>query len=273
MEVKTVWALYYSATGNTKRLTLAAAKGAAERLGLPLRESPFSTPVEREALREFQSGELVFVGCPTYAGKLPNKLLPSFQEKLRGGGAFAAALVSFGNRSFDHALSELGVTLEGDGFHTVSGAAFVGEHAFAPSLAAGRPNEEDLAAAEDFGRKTAEKLLSCRKIPEAVQVPGDAAAPYYVPKGLDGEPAKFLKAKPKTREELCTGCGLCATLCPMGSIDPRDVRLVPGVCIKCQACVRDCPTGAKYFDDPAFLSHKAMLEKNFQRKQEHQSFF
>ena len=36
-----------------------------------------------------------------------------------------------------------------------------------------------------------------------------------------------------------------------------------GICIKCQACVRYCPTGARYFDDPDFLSHVRMLEENF----------
>ena len=53
-----------------------------------------------------------------------------------------------------------------------------------------------------------------------------------------------------------------------GHIDPADVTSVPGLCIKCHACVRECPMGAKYFDDPAFLSHKAMLERDFQRRAE-----
>ena len=91
--------------------------------------------------------------------------------------------------------------------------------------------------------------------------------------GTDGQPAKFLKAKPQTDPDKCTDCGLCAAVCPMGSIDPADVSSVPGVCIKCQACVVKCPTGAKYFDDPAFLSHKDMLETNYTRRAESQLFF
>ena len=87
--------------------------------------------------------------------------------------------------------------------------------------------------------------------------------PYYVPKGLDGQPAKFLKAVPKTHEDLCIRCGACARLCPMGSIDPEEPGNVTGICIKCQSCIRGCPQQAKYFDDPAFLSHVAMLEENF----------
>ena len=96
-----------------------------------------------------------------------------------------------------------------------------------------------------------------------MNVDGDADAPYYVPKGMDGQPAKFLKAVPKTHEELCIRCGACARLCPMGSIDPEEPGNVTGICIKCQSCIRGCPQQAKYFDDPAFLSHVAMLEENF----------
>ena len=59
----------------------------------------------------------------------------------------------------------------------------------------------------------------------------------------------------------------------MGSIDPQDVSNVPGICIKCQACVRGCPEHAKYFDDAAFLSHVAMLEQNFTAPKENAFFY
>jgi len=110
------------------------------------------------------------------------------------------------------------------------------------------------------------------EIPAPVKVPGDAAAPYYVPKGTDGQPAKFLKAKPLVDMSKCTKCGICANVCPMGSINPADVSDVPGICIKCQACIRQCPEGARFFDDPAFLSHVAMLEQNFTEPKKNQIF-
>ena len=63
---------------------------------------------------------------------------------------------------------------------------------------------------------------------------------------------------------------------PRGSkakaIDPKDVTNVPGTCIKCQRCVRKCTKGAKYFDDPAFLSHVAMLKQNFREPKENEVF-
>ena len=262
MEIKKVWSVIYSATGNTKKVAETAAEAAAAELGVPYEAISFSTPEAREEERSFGTGDLVFAATPTYAGKMPNKLLPDFQEKLHGNDALAAAVVTFGNRNYDNSLAELCATLEADGFHTLSGGAFVGQHAFALALAADRPSEEDLEQAREFGRKTAEKARTAAEYPAPVRVKGDAAAPYYIPKGVDGQPVKFLKAKPQTHEDLCIQCGICAEVCPMGSVNPENVFEVPGICIKCQACVRHCPTDAKYFDDPAFLSHKAMLEES-----------
>lgn len=58
----------------------------------------------------------------------------------------------------------------------------------------------------------------------------------------------------------------------MGAIDPACVAEVPGICIKCQCCVRRCTKHAKYFADPAFLSHVAMLEQNFTEPKENEVF-
>ena len=58
---------------------------------------------------------------PTYAGKLPNKMLPYVQQQIHGNGALAVGVVTFGNRSYDNSLAELCAALEADGFHTVAG--------------------------------------------------------------------------------------------------------------------------------------------------------
>ena len=126
----------------------------------------------------------------------------------------------------------------------------------------------DLTTVTEYSKDDLDTV--CKKIREkliaGVEKRLDADAPYYRPLGLDGEPKNFLKAKPQTDRSKCTGCGVCAALCPMGSISREDPAEVTGVCIKCHACVRNCPTGAKYFDDEAFLSHKAMLERDYTRR-------
>ena len=184
----------------------------------------------------------------------------------------AVAVVLYGNRGYDDALKELCEVLAGNGFLAAAGAAVTAEHAFAPALAHGRPNGEDRAAAAEFARKTALTLRE-REHPIPVTVPGrEPIGAYYTPLGLDGEPARFLKAKPKTDPEQCTRCGLCAAVCPMGSIPRAEPTECTGICIKCQGCIRECPAGAKYFDDEAFLSHRAMLEQNYIRRRENEFY-
>ena len=244
------------------------AAGAAEALACPAEVSSFTLPREREEERHFSSDELLIIGSPTYAGKLPNKILPEFQEKLRGEHTPVLLFVSYGNRNFDNSLAELLSVLRTNGFLPLAAAAFACRHAFSDRICPERPRVEELAEARSFAARAAEALKAAdpavlEAASLAFTVPGDAEAPYYVPKGEDGAPAKFLKAKPLTDLSKCLHCGACAAHCPMGSIDAADTSNVPGICIKCQACVRGCKQGAKYFEDAAFLSHVRMLEQNF----------
>lgn len=272
MQFKTVWAVYYSGSGSTRWLLRGMAEAAGEALMLPVRELDYSRPEAREKSYCFTETDLVFWGSPTYAGRLPNVLLPFLRGNFTGGGAAAVAVVLYGNRSYDDALKELCEVLTGNGFLAAAGAAVTAEHAFAPTLAHGRPNGEDRAAAAEFARKTALTLRG-REHSIPVTVPGrEPIGAYYTPLGLDGEPARFLKAKPKTDPEQCTRCGLCAAVCPMGSIPREEPTECTGICIKCQGCIRECPAGAKYFDDEAFLSHRAMLEQNYIRRRENEFY-
>lgn len=265
MDISKVYALYFSPAGSTRRLTTTLASALAESFGVSLETVDITLPAAREESHAFTEGDLVVCGSPTYAGKLPNKLLSYWKERLAGNGALAVALVTFGNRAYDNSLAELCTCLAGNGFRTVGAGAFACRHVFSETLAAERPDKDDFAELAKLGAAVAARIAKANEPPEAATVPGDADAPYYTPRGTDGEPKNFLKAKPKT-SDACVQCGVCAALCPMGSIDPADVSNVPGICIKCHACVRECPMGAKYFDDEAFLSHKAMLEKNFERR-------
>ncbi|MBR7150270.1 MAG: EFR1 family ferrodoxin [Oscillospiraceae bacterium] len=272
MTVNTVYAVYFSATGNTRRVASLLANAVAQALEVPMETVDFTLPAAREENYSFAEGDLVVFATPTYAGKLPNKLLPYIQSGFAGNGALAVPVVTFGNRSYDNSLAELTATLEANGFHTIAAGAFAAQHAFSTTLAAGRPDADDLRKVGELGAAVVGKVVRMTQIPVPVVVKGDAAAPYYVPKGLDGEPKVFLKAKPKTDLERCIGCGVCANLCPMGSISRENVADVTGVCIKCHSCVKNCPMGAKFFDDEAFLSHKAMLERDFMRRAEAEIF-
>ena len=265
MKPARVQCLFFSPCGSVKAYACAVAQGAAEALGLPLQLIDLTLPAARQTAPVFTADTLTVAAFPVYAGRLPNRLLPDLHRLLAGGCGSAAALVVYGNRSADDALRELGLLLAEHGMTPVAGAALVARHAFASTLAPGRPDAEDLAQARAFGATL--PLLAEAGV--AVQLPGnDPIGPYYQPKGLDGAPTVFLKAKPVTDAARCTGCGLCAASCPVAAIDAKDPAQVPGVCIKCQACLQVCPHGAQGWEDAAFLSHKAALERDYTARKE-----
>lgn len=270
---KRIFAVYFSPTGNTARIVMDIANILGTKLGLMVEVIDYTLPQNREAYLNFCEEDLVIWGTPVYAGRIPNMLQPYVHTHAKGNGALAIPIAVFGNRNYDDCLLELRNELESNNFHTIAGAAFASAHVFSNKIAVGRPDEADKEEIQDFAGKIAEKIKGMTRIPEPVKVSEiDIVGKYYTPLGLDGKPAFFLKAKPKTDEEKCNRCGLCASVCPMGSISKENPLEVTGVCIKCQACIIICPNKAKYMDDAAFLSHKAMLEKNYNKRAANKTF-
>ena len=228
----------------------------------------FTPPAARRGNYQFTSDDLVVFGVPVIAGRVPNVLL-KFLDTIQGGDALAVPVVLYGNRNFDDALIELRNILQDHGFHAIAAAAFIGEHSFSRILGAGRPDSSDMELSRDFARKLAGKIRrhGAAALWKAAPVPVDGhdpIRPYYKPQDRNGNHINILKVKPKLHAELCSGCGICTTVCPMGSIIQEKSGQAPapitGICIKCCGCVKKCPNGAFYFDDPGFLYHKEELE-------------
>ena len=275
MKLKKIWAVYFSGTGTTRCTVERIAGGIASRLNLPAESANFSRPAVRQETLGFGEKDLVVFGTPVYAGRVPNVLLPFLRERIVGGGALAVPVVLFGNRNYDDALIELRNILAADGMHPIAAGAFVGEHSFSRVLGADRPNAEDEALMDEFAARVAALAAGLDAAPvKSVAVRGqEPLRPYYTPRDRAGNPINILKVKPKTDLSRCGGCGLCADLCPMGSIDPADVSAVRGICIKCCACVKGCPTGAKFFDDAGYLYHQHELEAQYARPAENEVFY
>ena len=155
MKITKVWAVYFSPTGNTKKVITTMAKKAAEVLSVPMETFDFTLPENREGVTSFESEDLVFFSTPVYAGRIPNKMLPYVQSAFEGNGAFAVPVSVFGNRNFDNGLIELRNELELHGFHTIAAAGIPTEHVFSNKLATGRPDADDLAKIAEFGEKVA----------------------------------------------------------------------------------------------------------------------
>lgn len=268
MVIKRVWAVYFSATNTTKKIVTAVADRSAELLGAERMEYDFTLPAMRKEGFTAEKDDLVIFGTPVYAGRVPNVLLKYLAE-IQGNGALAVPVVLFGNRNFDDGLIELRDILENTGFHTIAAAAFVGEHSFSNTLAAGRPDAEDMEEADKFAACLSEKVkgISADEIPEKIHVEGvpHPYRGYYQPRDRKGVSIDIRKVKPLT-SDACTDCKLCADVCPMGSISRENVREFTGICIKCGSCIKKCPEHAKYYEDEGYLYHKTELEEGYARR-------
>lgn len=274
MPIAAIRALYFSGTGTTEKVVCTLAEELSEHLGVPVQTFDFSRPSAREQEQTFGPDELVIVGVPVYAGRVPNVLLPYLTQKLRGQNSPVIPVVLFGNRNYDDALMELRNIMRDNGLCAVAAAAFVGEHSFSRTLGANRPDEQDVQRLKRFARDAAQKLSAPDVTWDApVMVGGsDPIRPYYTPRDRQGTPINILKVKPLTDPDKCTKCGLCAQLCPMGSISVEDPAVVTGICIKCCACVKKCPEGAKYYADAGYLYHQHELEEVYARRAEPECF-
>lgn len=174
---------------------------------------------------------------PVYGGRLPAVAVERLR-KIKGAGQPAVAVVVYGNRAYDDALLELKNELTDAGFTVVAAAAFVAEHSIVCSIAAGRPNAQDIAIAADFGKVVAAKLAADDKTP--VTVPGN-----YPYKELPKMPVVPLTL------ESCGGCGRCARLCPVGAIPAAAPHTTDASkCILCMRCVAVCPRRARLLPPP-----------------------
>lgn len=265
--------MYFSATGTTQTIVDGIAKRLVENTGRPvnINNYDFTLPAGRKDARSFTKEDLLIIGVPVYAGRVPN-ILVKYLNTITGDGALAVPVVVFGNRDYDDALLELKDILESHNFTVIAAGAFVGEHSFSKTLGGNRPDEKDMMLVYRFADQVYQKIAIQDKF-NSIQVKGNRPyRKYYAPKDESGEPVKdFRLISPETSED-CVDCKTCAEVCPMGSIDYDNVTQVTGICIKCCACIKKCPTKAKHFADPRFLRHKHELEIAFDRRTEPEWF-
>lgn len=264
--------MYFSATGTTRKIVSEIGKKISECVNreIEIRNIDFTLREVREEAVSFTNEDLVIIGVPVYAGRVPNILL-KYLNSIKGNGALAVAVVVYGNRNYDDALIELRDILASNDFKVIAGGAFIGEHAFSKILAKERPDEKDMAVVNDFSREIYKKVISENKF-KTIVVKGDKPyRKYYMPINKEGIPVDIRRVTPKTNSD-CNQCKVCAGVCPMGSINSEDASNINGICIKCGACIKKCPSNAKYYDDEDYLRHKHELEIDFASRREPELF-
>lgn len=269
--MKRIISLYFSPNGTVKRSIEGVISGLKSRVDSDVRflEIDLTLKENREKEIEFNMDDVVIVGMPVYAGRVPNILLKSLR-KIKGRDARAFAHVVYGNRNYDDALIELIDILVEDDFKVLGACASLGQHSFSKKLATNRPDSKDLEELRALGEKLFNSLNKDYEFDIGI-IPGNRPyGPYYQPRDKDGNIVNFKDIKPET-SNTCIDCKICYYSCPMDSINYEDVSRI-GTCIKCCACVNKCPTGAKEFKDNDFVHHKVELELEYTAYKELEAF-
>lgn len=239
-----VYAIYFSPTGATERVALAIAGAmAAEVVSMNLCDRD----TDASAL-DLSTEDVCILAAPAFGGRIPVASVERFR-KLAGNGGKAVLVATYGNREYEDTMVELADIAEACGLTVVAGISAVTEHSIAREFGAGRPNAEDLAQLQGFGKQIMVKIAENPE--KAVDIPGNR--PY---KDFGG-----VSMVPKGNKN-CVSCGACATKCPVAAIPVEAPGTTNGdLCIACMRCVSVCPVHARDLNKVILLGVHQRLKK------------
>lgn len=248
---RNVSALYFSATGAVGKVV----KEIARNLDEDFKDLNITLPdLRKEGLR-FNSNDLVVVGVPVYAGRVP-RLVAEYFKSVSGNNTPAVFIAVYGNRDYEDALVELRDMFEDRGFVGLAACSFIGEHSYTSQVATGRPDEMDLEIAKDFSEKIKNKLQRTETIEELEFFFIKGNVPY---KDL----TDFPEMAPDT-DDSCIKCSICAKFCPTKAISFEDFSDIDSKkCIACCSCIKRCPVDSKSMNHEFFNTIKERLINNF----------
>ena len=263
MKINKCKCVFFSPTGTTKKVVNEIANG----IGIKEKESIDFTKlaVRNQKQIPFENNELAIIGVPVYSGRIPI-LAEKFIQDLKAEKTLSVVVVVYGNREYEDALIELKNICEKVGFRILVGGAFIGEHTMSSEkkpIAYGRPDEEDLRIAYNFGKKIEEKLELIENSNKScsLSVPGNSK--YKKRQWMP-------KTAPKTNKKLCTLCTKCIAVCPTGAItkDGSIIKTDKTKCIACYACIKTCPVEAREINNILFkLVNKKLYHTCKERKE------
>lgn len=240
-----IYEISFSPTGGTKKV----ADFLANELGKNITCVDLSN--RNEDFRKFSlaKDDIAVVAVPSYSGRVPS-IAAERISMIHGNGAKAIIVCVYGNRAYEDTLVELQDLVQKVGFSVVSAVAAIAEHSIAHRYATNRPDEEDCRILKEFAGKIFEKLK--KNDFTTPEIPGNRP---YRKAGRVGLVPKVTKA--------CTGCGFCASKCPIGAIDSSNPEKVDNkACISCMRCVSLCPHNARKLNGLIIAVVNVMLKKS-----------
>ena len=248
--VDSVQSLFFSPTGSTRRIVEAIAEGTGVPSLVPI---SVTTPQDRDSFSGQIAGDLLIVGVPVYTGRVPSFVLSPLSQ-VDGTGRWALPVAVCGNVRMGTCLAELCAVLKRQGFTIPAAGNFVAQHSFACEgfpIAKGRPDQDDLRQAVEFGHRVVGRIaegaedITCvygRFLYIRMYVSGSTEATGFVSMPERHRPTIRVS---EHNADLCDDCGNCVEVCPTGSIDPQSYFVEDETCIRCFACTAVCLSEAK----------------------------
>lgn len=244
----------FSPTGTSRRIAEAIARGIKSG-EIIIHDVTHLTNYQSEIPAE----DFVIFAAPVYGGKMA-PLAKERMAGIRGNGTPCAVVAVYGNRAFEKAVVDMDQLAKSQGFNPIAAGAFVGEHSYSTPenpIAKGRPDSLDLEDCDRFGCEIAHKLSQNVSQPdvECVKNAPDSERSVqnfknFVAHYQQSQAEHPKKLIPETDPNLCTGCGSCITVCPTQAIGEDCLSIEASRCIKCCACVKSCPSGARTLASP-----------------------
>lgn len=256
MKIK-VTTVYFSATYTTKRIV--------EHIANQLSDEITTYDITNEdSLEEvtIPKEELLIVGIPVYAGRVPAMAVDRIR-RFKGEGTRAVTIAVYGNRDYDDALLELSDILSDNGFQVISAGAFIAQHSIFPKVGANRPDNADFEQMKGFAMETKKMLETDNKEWLPITIKGNR--PYKIPGSIPIFPSGT---------SSCKECGKCAQLCPAGAIllsQPKEVDETK--CIKCGRCIVVCPTQSRQFQGMPYTLASEKFNSAYKERKEPEMFF
>ncbi len=265
MNIQSLKVVYFSPTGTTKAILQGIAGGINQG---PAEFLDITKPEARTHPLSMAEDDLLILGVPVYMGRVP-ALLENWLQRIRARRTPTVCVVVYGNRAYENALLELQDIVRARGCTPIAGAAYIGEHSFSSSelpTAQGRPDAGDLRQAEAFGRQIGKKLLAAPSLDSLSEAHIPGTRPY-------GGVTELWDVDFIALSDACTQQGLCAAICPVGAIDPKDAYVMDvEKCISCCACIKGCPQHARTMKDGPVKDAAVRLSTLYKERKEPECF-
>lgn len=259
--------LWYSQTGNTRRIGRVIAK-ALERRGVTVTASEMRD-VEPSALA---SVDLIVVGSPVFYMMVPVNVIDILSHAPSLAGIAAASFVTFGGPGDNQHNTAVRLLAAA----TAKGAAPVGMDTFgaistfAPTWSMGnaqrtlayrdQPNETTYARAIRFADTLVENVAAGQTIRPETEF---EAVELMLPLNMAWW-TKLLIGRHVHDPQKCVRCGACVTACPVDAVSIQPYRIDTDACIACFGCVNNCPADAI---DMRFMREKVVGYLTFAKQE------